>query len=150
MPGRDPLSKRYDGAARRALFQAINAHKVSPRSPRRVRVWVSFPGPQLRRLDRGGLTANERAFKRAAYYQVWSVPVHEEDRPPDWSLKMELGRIERRGTRWGRWHRLTLYRYADGKRHIDEGHGRPHWRDDIAGLDARSTQGNRIDEERES
>jgi hypothetical protein len=53
-------------------------------------VWISSPRAEFRSRDRGGRTAHERAFTRAAYYQVQKVP-HNLGQVPDWSLKLTWG-----------------------------------------------------------
>ena len=74
---RDPLSVRYDGATRDLLERAARAS----RSRRAVIAWVPSPRGEVRRLDRGGRTAHERAWTRSMYYQV-RIP------PRRWSLKL--------------------------------------------------------------
>ena len=119
MPARDPLSVRYDQAARRALLAAIRAR------PAGHAVWIASPGLELRDLDRGGRTAHERAFTRAAYYLVWRVPINA-DRIPDWSLKLSWGPVTRRGDRYGRVVTVRMYTRASGVRHTRK-HPRQSW-----------------------
>lgn len=109
---RDPLSVDFDPAVRRALNEA--RRKAPPRSVVR---FVASPIAEFRDLDKGGRTYHERAFQRSAYYQVFKVP-RNEGVPPQWSLKVTWGKIERRGGRWGRTVRLRLYQYGRGYSHI--------------------------------
>jgi hypothetical protein len=114
---RDPLSVAYDGAARRALHMAIIAHRTG----RGVKVRIVSPGPELRRLDVGGLTQHERAFQRACYYPVFKVP-RREGLIPKWSLKVTWAKgWERRGSRYGRTATLRMFRYGSGYRHASRG-----------------------------
>lgn len=112
---RDPLSVRYDRTARHVLLTAIRAHQASPRQPRAARVWVHSPHAEYRQLEVNGRTASELAFQRAVYYQVVKVP------PRRWSAKLEWGRIERRGARYGRHVRVRLFKYGSGYRHVERG-----------------------------
>jgi len=68
---RDQHSRQYDGYARKALLGAIRSRAAGGRG---VRVFVVSPAAQFGNRDRGGLTVNERAFSRAAYYPVQQVP----------------------------------------------------------------------------
>lgn len=116
VPPRDPLSVRYDGAARLALHRAI----IAQRSGKGVRVRINSPGPELRRLDVGGLTAHERAFTRACYYPVFKVPRNAGVKPR-WSLKMTWDKgWARKGDRYGRQVTVRLYRYGAGRRHAEK------------------------------
>jgi hypothetical protein len=126
---RDPLSVKYDTAVRHVLLQAVAAHKQG----RGVKVWVHSPAHELRELDGGGLTASERAFLRAAFYQVTKVP------PRHWSLRRTWGPRMKRGGRWYRLLSLRLYRYGSGYRAVQAGK-RTAWWDDPA---RRSSIGNR-------
>jgi len=83
---RDPLSVRYDAAARAALIRAIAAGK----NRRGVLVWIASSRQELRHPDAGGRSAHERAFTRACYYQVFRVPLNMGE-VPDWSLKLTWG-----------------------------------------------------------
>lgn len=83
---RDPLSVRYDGAVRDLMIRAARAH----RDGRGVQAWIASPRAEFRARDRGGRTAHERAFTRAAYYLVFRVPIRQ-GRAPDWSLKLTWG-----------------------------------------------------------
>ena len=123
MPGsqRDPLSERYDVAVRRSLLAAIRAR------PWAGRAFVASPGREFRNVDRGGRTAHERAFTRSAYYQVVKVPLNA-GRPQEWSLKLEWGPIERRGSKYGRTVRLRMFTYRSGSRYASSGKVRT-WRD---------------------
>jgi hypothetical protein len=140
MPGaqRDPLSERYDAAARRLLTAAVAAHQQGRRGG--VVAFIASPPREFTSTDKGGRTAHERAFTRAAYYLVMKVPQHQ-GVPQQWSLKLEWGPIERRGRRWGRVVRARLFLRSSGARHAA---GRPgsSWRDNPA---LRSSVSNRID-----
>jgi len=90
-------------------------------------VFIVSPAAQFGNLDRGGLTASERAFTRAAYYLVVQGPRQiaraqgatdaEIYAAPEWSLKLTWGKIENRGGRWGRSVGVRLYARAAGRRH---------------------------------
>jgi hypothetical protein len=138
---RDPLSVRYDRTARHILLTAIRAHQHNPDAPRAAKVWVHSPGHEYRHLDRGGRTASERALTRALYYQTWRQPINA-GVPPTWSLKLEWGRVERRGSRYGRHLRVRLFLARSGARHAASTGERKQWRANEA---LRSTPGNRID-----
>ena len=88
---RDPLSTRYDGVVEQALGRAMRASFQN----QSVQVWIASPRADFRHRDRGGRTANERAFTRAAYYRVWRFPINEANagrgRGPEWSLKLTWG-----------------------------------------------------------
>jgi hypothetical protein len=131
---RSPGSARWDTRARYALNRAVEAHAVNGAA----RVFIHSPGPQFRRLDRGGRTVNERAFTRAVYYPVYAVP-RALGELPVWSLKLEWGPIERHGDRYGRTAAVRLYRYASGYRHAS-GQASQY----TAGQ-GRSTAGDRVD-----
>ncbi len=103
---RDPLSVRYDRTVFRILRGAVEAHSRR----RGVATFVASPPAEFRALDKGGRTAHERAFTRAAYYRVVKVPEHL-GQPQWWSLRLTWGPIERRGSRWGRTVQVRLYRY---------------------------------------
>jgi hypothetical protein len=83
---RDPLSVAYDGAVNGILTRAARASK----SGRSVQAWIASPRAEFRQKDRGGRTAHERAFTRAAYYEVSNRP-RREGRPIVWSLKLTWG-----------------------------------------------------------
>jgi hypothetical protein len=131
---RDPGSRRWDRRARYALNRAVQAHAIG----QAARVFIHSPGPQFRRLDRGGRTVNERAFTRAIYYPVYSVP-RALGELPIWSLKLEWGPVERHGDRYGRTVAVRLFRYSSGYRHASR-----QARQYTAG-DNRSTPGHRVD-----
>lgn len=116
---RDPLSVRYDRTTGIALRAAIKVR------PREQAVFVATPGPNLRQKDRGGLTVNERAFTRSAYYRVRSAPINA-GQPVQWSLKMTWGKLERRGSRYGRVVKLRMYAYGSGRAHVRQ-HQRTSW-----------------------
>ena len=88
---RDPLSVRYDPVADWAVMRAIRAS----RSGRGVVLWIASPRGDFRRTDRGGRTADERAFTRACYNLVTHEPVKVMRRDggpgPQWSLKLAWG-----------------------------------------------------------
>ncbi len=108
-PGRDPLSVAYDRTARRVLLAAIARHRAGGGT---VQIWVASPGHEVRRLDAGGLTRHERAFRRALYYPVVQTPRRNQTGQV-WSLRVwPPGPFERRGGRYGRYHRVRLYRYG--------------------------------------
>src|SRR5271163_3306578 len=79
---RDPRSIEWDPAVRSILAAAIRAQ----RQRKGVVGWIPSPGHQFRQKDAGGRTPEERAFTRAAYYPVGSVP-HTAGVPRVWSLK---------------------------------------------------------------
>lgn len=116
---RDPLSVRYDGAARSVLLSAVRAHKQNKGTV----TWVQTPARSFGDVDAGGLTRNERAFQRSLYYQV--------DKVGDkvWSLKLTWDGVERRGRGVGRTLRVRLYRPASGYRHVAARPGIAWWRD---------------------
>jgi hypothetical protein len=117
---RDPRSVAYDGAVRRVLLAAIEAR----RERKAARSFVFSPIGDFRdRLDKGGLTPDERAFTRSVYYQTYRVPVND-GVDPDWSARITWGKIERRGGRWGRSVSVRLFRYGYGHRRAVKG-GRP-------------------------
>jgi hypothetical protein len=109
---RDPLSVKYDVPVRRALVAATEAHAQR----RAAEVWVGSPPVQFRAVDKGGRTANERAFTRAAYYQVREVPKLNGE-PIYWSLQLRWSPIYKRKGRWGRICYVRLRRYYAGARH---------------------------------
>lgn len=141
MPGaqRDPLSVRYDRAARRLLTGAVAAHQQGKRGG--VVAFIASPGREFADVDKGGRTKHERAFTRACYYLVMKVPQHR-GVPQQWSLKLEWGPIERRGARYGRLVRARLFLRSSGARHAAKNPGGS-WRDNPA---LRSSVNNRIDE----
>lgn len=83
---RDPLSVRYDAAARQVLIRAIRASK----NGQGVTLWIASTRAELRNPDAGGRSAHERAFSRAAYYDVFRRPLNA-GTVPDWSLKLTWG-----------------------------------------------------------
>lgn len=105
VPPRDRLAAAYAAPARRALEAAIAAEDKTSSG------YVASPGREFRQLDRGGRTAHERAFTRAAYYEVIQVPRHTQT-PRRWSLQLEWGPIEKRGAKYGRVVRLRMFRYG--------------------------------------
>lgn len=131
---RSPGSSRWDRRARYALNMAARAHAVNAGA----RLFIHSPGPQFRNLDRGGRTANERAFTRAVYYPVYAVPRQRREIPV-WSLRLTWGAIERHGDRYGRVVEMRLFRYSSGYRHASR-----QARQYTAG-DGRSSAGARVD-----
>jgi hypothetical protein len=105
VPPRDRLAAAYAAPARRALLAAINA------DPHISSGYVTSPPREFRELDRGGRTPHERAFTRAAYYEVIQVP-RRTGTPRRWSLQLDWGPIERRGERYGRTVKLRLFHYG--------------------------------------
>jgi hypothetical protein len=83
---RDPLSVRYDGVVHDLMTRAARAH----RNGKSVQAWIASPRGEFRHRDKGGRTAHERAFTRAAYYLIFRTPIRE-GRAPDWSLKLTWG-----------------------------------------------------------
>jgi hypothetical protein len=130
---RSPGSSRWDRRARYALNLAARAHAVNAAA----HLFIHSPGPQFRALDRGGRTANERAFTRAIYYPVFAVP-RQRGEIPVWSLKLSWGPVERHGDRYGRVVAVRLFRYSSGYRHASQG------RQYTAGQ-GRSSAGARVD-----
>ena len=82
---RDPLSVRYDGAARDLMVRAARAS----RNRAGVRAWIASPRGEFRRPDRGGRTAHERAFTRSAYWLIFKNAG--EPGRSGWSLKLTWG-----------------------------------------------------------
>jgi hypothetical protein len=113
---RSPGSARWDRRARYALNRAAEAFAIG----QPAKLFIHSPGPQFRSLDRGGRTANERAFTRAAYYPIQAVP-RAMGELPVWSLKLSWGPVERRGDRYGRVVSVRLFRYGSGYRHASRG-----------------------------
>ena len=105
VPPRDRLAAAYAAPARRALEAAIAAESKTSTG------YVASPGREFRQLDRGGRTKHERAFTRAAYYEVIQVP-RRTSTPRRWSLQLEWGPIEKRGSKYGRVVRLRMFRYG--------------------------------------
>jgi hypothetical protein len=132
---RDPLSLRYDGVVDDVLNRAARAYS----SNRGVQAWIASPRAEYRAVDRGGRTAHERAFTRAAYYVVWRIPINE-GIPPDWSLKLTWGAdTELRPSSAGRLARPVLVRLFPRSQARVRGE---HWNVD----GRRSQQGHRIDD----
>ena len=132
---RDPLSLRYDGYVDDLLGRAARA-SVSGRS---VQAWIASGRGEYRALDRGGRTAHERAFTRAAYYVVWRLPINA-GQTPDWSLKLTWGTdAELRASARGRLARPVQVRlFPRGQARVRG----EHWNVD----GRRSQAGNRIDD----
>ena len=138
---------RYDGVVWGVLNRAARAsvHKAG------VRVWIASPRAEFRARDRGGRTAHERAFVRAAYYKVWREPVNEairaekegrRGRPPDWSLQLTWGDdVDRKPSSRGRLARPVLVRLrprSQARVRADES-----WRDH-PGLRSQYVDGQRV------
>src|SRR5271154_571350 len=85
---RDPRSVEWDPAVRAMMIRAIRAM----RNGKGVLVWVASPRHQFREKDGGGRTAEERAFTRAAYWQVWGLP-RKTGTPMHYSLKLTWGQL---------------------------------------------------------
>src|SRR5271170_6074702 len=115
---RDPRSVEWDGAVRSVLISAIRAS----RQRKGVIVWVASPRGQFRDKDAGGRTAEERAFTRAAYYQVFLVPRKMGVRP-DYSLKLTWGDSLEPSShgRRARACRVRLYTYGSGYAKVAKG-----------------------------
>lgn len=111
MQPRDALSERYDRSARRVMSAAVEVHRLMPAKPRSAVIFVSSPPRSFEDLDRGGRTRNERAFTRSVYWLA------KNDNPRKWSPKLTWGPIARKGTRWGRYVRVRLFRYRAGLAH---------------------------------
>jgi len=119
---------------------------MDPDRPRAARTFVySRPRDFRDGLDAGGLTKDERAFTRSVYYQTDKTGVKV------WSARLDWGKIERRGSRWGRQVRVRLYVYGSrslaaaskrGAWSIDEGSG------SFAAGSRRSLPGARVDDSR--
>lgn len=135
MAQRDPLSLRYDEHVRGLMMRAARAS----RSRAGVRAWIASPRGEFGRPDRGGRTAHERAFTRAAYYLIWRVPINA-GQPQQWSLKLTWGTdADRKPSARGRLARPVVVRL------FPRGEARPSspaW----AGTSRQSTQGHRIDD----
>jgi hypothetical protein len=129
---RDPLSVHYDGAVRTLMVRAARAH----REGKPVVAWIASPRAEFRSRDRGGRTAHERAFTRAAYYLIFKNGGN--PGRSGWSLKLTWGDDgSRRASSAGRLARPVQVRlYARGRV------SGPSWRDN-PGLQSRP--GDRID-----
>jgi hypothetical protein len=99
---RDPLSERYDAAARRLISRATAkpgrwAYTVvaRPRPGPQIIEWLRSKGLGLEDTDDGGLTTYQRAFQRSVY---WNVK-HHSGKP--WSLQREWGPVTPRGRTFG-------------------------------------------------
>ena len=135
-PGRDPLAVKYDRTTAHVLKVAAAAYRESPSKsrPLAAREWVHTPAAEYRNLDRGGRTRSERAFTRSIYHQATRAD------PREWSVRLEWGSMQRRGSRYGRWVRVRVFRYRAGLRHSEQ-HPR---RSYIQRPELRSVPGNRI------
>jgi hypothetical protein len=83
---RDPRSVDWDDYVRPILIRAIRAS----RQRKSVVIWIASPRAQFRDKDQGGRTAEERAFTRSAYWQVFGLP-HKYGAEMDWSLRLAWG-----------------------------------------------------------
>lgn len=100
---RDPLSVRYDAMAGRLLGQAIArpgrwvyTEITRPKPGPRTITWLRQHGINLDRLDSGGLTAYERAYQRALYWNAKQLGISV-TRSPSYSLQREWGPVTARG-----------------------------------------------------
>lgn len=111
MAQRDPLSIDYDPMVRDILILAIRRHRNHQRGPI---AWVASPRREFRQLDRGGLTAHERAFTRAAYYSVFRAP-RNAGAPVHYSLVLEWDKTRKMPAPRGqvaRAVRVQIYKYG--------------------------------------
>jgi len=117
---RDPLSRRYDNAARAMITRATEALTARPGAPW-VRGIVDSPPGDPRETRGANLTAHQRAFQRALYYHP--LIYHRSDSKA-WSLKVEW---EREGVRLGgpsrRIVRIRLFNDRSGSRHAEGARG---------------------------
>lgn len=102
---RDPLSKRYDGAAGRLVGQAlaapgswVYANVAPPRPGSWIAGFLAELGIGPGAADAGGLTATERAFQRAVYWTLKGGPGGPNE---VWSLQREWGPRTRYGRQLG-------------------------------------------------
>jgi hypothetical protein len=133
MPDRDPLSVNYDPMVGDVLRLAIQRHRNHQRGPV---AWVASPRREFRQLDRGGLTAHERAFTRAAYYQVFRNPRNQKQ-PVHYSLVMEWDKTRKLPAPRGqvaRSVRVQIYKYGSQRKAAK-----------VSGYPFQSTAGHRID-----
>jgi len=108
---RDPLSVRYANSARKLILAGIRAR------PATAAMFVVSPPREFLFLDGGSkfrLTKHERAMMRAVYYQVNKIP------PKRWSVKITMGRIEKRHGRWGRPMHVRMYTAGSGYNHAEK------------------------------
>jgi hypothetical protein len=133
MAQRDPLSVVYDPMVRDVLILAIRRHRNHQRGPI---AWVASPRREFRQLDRGGLTAHERAFTRAAYYVVFKAP-RNAGTPVHYSLVMEWDKTRKLPAPRGqvaRSVRVQIYKYGSQRKAAK-----------VSGYAFQSTAGHRID-----
>jgi hypothetical protein len=131
---RDPLSARYDPAARDLVTRAIRAFAGSDaKDPRWIRAVVESPAGDQREpvygMSTRGLSVHERAFQRALYYDArvyhrsgeksWSLVV-------DWDIRIS-GQLEGRQQR--RLLRVRVFRDTAGFRFVKRREGRSYARD---------------------
>ena len=89
---------------------------------------------------------------RAIFYQTWRQPINA-GVPPTWSPDLEWGRVERRGSRYGRHLKVRLYLAQSGTRFAGKKAGRAQWRRDEGTWRSggrRSVPGDRIDSNRQA
>jgi hypothetical protein len=130
---RDPLSVDYDPMVHDILILAIRRHRNHQRGPV---AWVASPRREFRELDRGGLTAHERAFTRSAYYAVFKAP-RNAGAPVHYSLVLEWDKTRKLPAPRGnvaRSVRVQIYKYGSSKRSLQ-----------TSGYAFQSTPGARID-----
>jgi hypothetical protein len=134
---RDPLSVRYDGVVDDLMHRAARAH----RDGKSVQAWIASPRGEFRRRDKGGRTAHERAFMRAAYYKIFRTPIRQ-GKVPDWSLKLTWGTdAQRRASSHGRLARPVQVRLFDRRGARVRG---PSWVDDPSRRSYIDADGNRV------
>lgn len=104
---RDPLSVRYDATVGRLLGRAIRSpgrwvydEVARPKPGPRALAWLRQHGITLDRLDDGGLTAYERAYQRALYWNAKQLGISV-TRSPAYSLQREWGPVTARGRMLG-------------------------------------------------
>ena len=111
MPNRDPLSVQMDAQVRAVLIIAIRRLRNKQRG---LLVWIPSPRAQFKKTDKGGLTATERAWTRAAYYAVFKVP-RNSGQPVHYALTMDWDLTRREPSSAGRLARpvrMTLHKYG--------------------------------------
>ena len=131
---RDPLSVRYDGVVHGLMLRAGRAS----RSGRGVQAWIASPRGEFRARDRGGRTAHERAFTRAAYYLIFKNGG--EPGRSGWSLRLTWGGDgDRRASAYGKLARPVLVRLYPSSQAEPSSAG---W----VGTGRQSVPGSRVDE----
>ena len=131
---RDPLSVRYDGVVHGIILRAGRASRTG----RGVQAWIASPRGEFRARDRGGRTAHERAFTRAAYYLIFKNGG--EPGRSGWSLKLTWGTDkDRRASAYGKLARPVLVRLCPSSQAEPSAA-------DWVGTGRQSVPGSRIDE----